>query len=291
MGISNEDSKGVIDAVNFLRTIHLGGEIEIGEKVVVIGGGNAAVDGARSALRKGAKQVSILYRRTRSEMPADSEEIESALEEGIDIQFLTAPIEVIASKGRMTGIKCIRMELGDLDSSGRRRPVPVKGSEFKMDVDTMIYAISQEPDISFLKDSDPIQHTKWNTVITDPETMQTHSEDVFAGGDVVRGPATVTEAMGDGKTAAQMIKQYLQNEPVQIECKVIRPSVSVVPLELSNDEIEELLEAKRSKLSVLPVSEREGNFKEVAFSLEEEKAVKEAKRCLRCDLEIKAEER
>jgi pyruvate/2-oxoglutarate dehydrogenase complex dihydrolipoamide dehydrogenase (E3) component len=191
----------------------------------------------------------------------------------------------------MTGIKCIRMKLGDLDASGRRRPVPVKGSEFKMDVDTMIYAISQEPEISFLKEGDPIQHTKWNTVITDLETLQTHSEDVFAGGDVVRGPATVTEAMGDGKTAARMIQQYLRNESIKKVYKVIRPAVSVEPLKLSNDEVEKLLEARRAKLTVLPVSEREANFKEVVFCLEEEKAVEEAKRCLRCDLEIKAEER
>ncbi|MGB3480094.1 MAG: FAD-dependent oxidoreductase [bacterium] len=287
MNIPGEDAEGVMDAVEFLRAINLGEEVKIGERVAVIGGGNAAVDAARTAHRMGYEKVQIIYRRTRAEMPADVEEIEGAIEEGIDIRFLAAPIRVICSNGKLEGIECIRMKLGDFDETGRRRPIPIKGSEFTVNLDAMIYAIRQEPDLSFLKGNKKIQISKWNTIVTNSATFTTDEEGVFAGGDVVTGPATVTEAMGAGKIAAQSIHKYLRGKPVEKEYKVTKPAVYVEPLKLSDAEMEELLESKSPKMPSLSVSERARNFKEVHLGLNEEEAIIEAKRCLRCDLESK----
>jgi len=181
------------------------------------------------------------------------------------------------------------MRLGDIDKSGRRRPVPIEGSEFSVDLDTMIYAIRQEPDLSFLSSNNKIQISKWKNIITDPDTFVTNEEGIFAGGDVVTGPATVTEAMAAGKIAAQSIHKYLRGEPIVREYKVTRPAVYVEPLELSEKEMEELLEQKRSRMMAIPVSERAGNFKEVHLGLKEGDAIMEARRCLRCDLESRTE--
>jgi len=289
MGIPGEDVKGVTDAIEFLRTVNLGKEVELGKQVAVIGGGNAAIDAARTANRMGCEKVQIIYRRSRAEMPSDPEEIDGAIEEGIDIYFLATPIKVLSENGKMKGIECIKMRLGDVDKSGRRQPVPIEGSEFSVDVDTMIYAIRQEPDLSFLSSNNKIQISKWNSIVTDPETFVTNEKGIFAGGDVVTGPATVTEAMAAGKIAAQSIHKYLRGEPIVREYKVTRPAVYVDPLKLSEKEIEELLELKRSKMPALSVSERVDNFKEVHLGLKEEDAIMEARRCLRCDLESRAE--
>jgi len=289
MGIPGEDVKGVTDAIEFLRTVNLGKEVELGKQVAVIGGGNAAIDAARTANRMGCEKVQIIYRRTRAEMPSDPEEIDGAIEEGIDILFLAAPVKVLSENGRLKGIECIKMKLGDIDKSGRRRPVPIEGSEFLLDLDTMIYAIRQEPDLSFLSSNNKIQISKWNNIMTDPETFVTNEEGIFAGGDVVTGPATVTEAMAAGKIAAQSIHKYLRGEPIVREYTVTRPAVYVDPLKLSEKEMEELLEQKRSRMPVIPKSERMGNFKEVHLVLKEEDAIIEARRCLRCDLESRTE--
>lgn len=287
MNIPGEDAEGVMDAVKFLRAVNLGEEAKPGEKVAVIGGGNAAIDAARTAHRMGCEKVQIIYRRTRAEMPADREEIEGAIEEGIDIRFLAASIRVICSNGKLEGIECIRMKLGDFDETGRRRPIPIKGSEFTVNLDAMIYAIRQEPDLSFLKGNKKIQISKWNTIVTNSAIFATDEEGVFAGGDVVTGPATVTEAMGAGKIAAQSIHKYLRGKPIEREYKVTKPAVYVEPLELSDAETEELLESKRPKMPSLSVSERARNFKEVHLGFSEEEAIIEAKRCLRCELESK----
>lgn len=280
LGIEGEDIQGVIDSVEFLRKVNLGEEVAIGQKVVVIGGGNAAIDAARTAKRLG-KDVKICYRRTKSQMPAIPEEIHEALIEGVEIEYLVAPVKAIATDGKLTGVQFQKMELGAFDKSGRPRPVPIEGSEYVAEVDTLIPAISQEPDIASVG-ADKLKLTKWNTIETDAETFYTGMEGVFAGGDVVSGPDTVTTAIGDGKVAAKMIDKFIKGEPVKREYHVTKPAITVEAVELTDQEIEEMTEAE---IPVIPVKDRELNFEEVELSFSEETAVKEAKRCYRCDLE------
>lgn len=285
MRIPNEDAVGVLDAVEFLRDYNLGKDVKIGQKVVVVGGGNSAIDAARVAKRLG-KDTCILYRRTRLEMPAIESEVEEALLEGIDIHFLAAPVKVLSSNGKIEGIECIRMKLSDMDESGRRRPVPIEGSEFSMDVDTLILAISQEPDVSLIADGNGLKVSSWSTLEVDPETLVTNVEGVFAGGDVVSGPNTVTAAMSHGKIAAQMIHKYVCGEPLDRTYQVTRPAARVEAMELSEEEIKSL---KRPEMPAIPVDQRTASFKEVELGLGEAAAMAEAKRCLRCDLEVKGE--
>ena len=283
LNIPNEDSKDVIQAIELLKEVNLGNEVELGERVGIIGGGNAAVDAARVAIRnKNCKSVTILYRRTRKEMPAFEEEIESAIEEGIGIKFLTAPARVLTQNGKVIGVECIQMKLGDLDASGRRRPIPIEGSEFSIELNTLIPAIGERPDTSFVSDKDNLSISKWNTILVNKETLLTDRMGVFAGGDVVTGPRTVVEAISTGKTAAESIEKYLEGKSLTKEYKLTRPSLYVEPVELTEEEIEE---AKRPELSKLSVKQRQKNFKEVELTLTEEMAVKEARRCLRCELE------
>ncbi len=286
LGIKGEDLPQVIDAVDFLRALHLGQEIEIGQRVAVIGGGDAAIDAARVAKRLG-KDVTILYRRTRREMPAAKEEIEGAIEEGIEIQFLVAPVRVLSDNGQLSAVECIRMELGDLDRSGRRRPVPIEGSEFTLEIDTLMPAIGQKPDLSALAADERLGTTKANTIEADPETLSTGAVGIFAGGDVVSGPNAVTAAMAHGKVGAKMIHKYIQEQPLVQEYKVTRSAMRVEAVELTDREIEEL---QKPSVPVLPSEERSDNFNEVELGFTEEMAIKEAKRCLRCDLELKEEE-
>jgi len=277
MHIEGEDLPQVIDAVDFLRAVHLGQEVEIGQRVAVIGGGDAAIDAARVTKRLG-KDVTILYRRTRNEMPAAKEEIDGAIEEGIEIQFLVAPIRVLSENGQLKGIECIRMELGEIDRSGRRRPVPIEGSEFTMEIDTLMPAIGQQPDLSALVSDERLEITKSNTIKVDPESLCSGAEGIFAGGDAVSGPNAVTAAMAHGKVAAKMIHKYIQAQPLEQEYKVTRPAIHVEAVEL----IEEL---QKPPVPTLPLEERTKGFKEVELGFTEEMAIKEAKRCLRCDLE------
>jgi NADH-quinone oxidoreductase subunit F len=276
MQIEGEELPQVIDAVDFLRAQNIGQEIEIGQNIAVIGGGDAAIDAARVAKRLG-KDVKILYRRTRREMPATKEEIEGAIDEGIEIQFLVAPVKVLSENGQLKGIECIKMELGELDRSGRRRPVPIEGSEFTMEIDTLMPAVGQQPDLSALASDDRLKTTRANTIDVDPESLSSGVEGIFAGGDVVSGPNAVTAAMAHGKIAAKMIHNYIQQLPLER---------GVDAVELTDKEIEEL---QRPAVPLLSLEERSGNFEEVELGFTEEMAIKEAKRCLRCDLELKEE--
>ena len=285
MRIPNEDAEGVLDAVEFLWDYNLGKDVKIGDKVIIIGGGNSAIDAARVAKRLG-KETSILYRRTRVEMPAIDSEIEEALLEGIDIQYLAAPISVLSNNGKIEGIECIRMKLSDFDESGRRRPVPIEGSEFMVDVDTLILAISQEPDVSLLVGENGLKVSSWGTLEVDPETLLTSVEGVFAGGDVVSGPNTVTAAMSHGKIAAQMIDKFVCGEPLERKYEVTRPAARVEAVELSEEETHSL---KRPEMPSIPIDQRTSSFKEVELGFGEAAAIAEAKRCLRCDLEVKEE--
>ncbi|MGQ9700932.1 MAG: NADH-quinone oxidoreductase subunit NuoF [bacterium] len=288
LGIPDEDTNGVIPAMEFLTDVHLKKSVNVGKRVAVVGGGNSAVDAARVANRlPGVEKVTILYRRTRAEMPAYSEEIESAFEEGIDIKYLTAPVRVIKKDGKVVGLECINMELGDVDESGRRRPVPIKGSEFTIEIDTLIPAISEQPDISCLGSEHKFNITEWNTFEVDPETFATNIAGVFAGGDAIRGPSTVIEAMADGKKVADSIDRYIKGEKMEFIYKATRPSVYVEPVKLTE---KERLENKRQLTKKIDVKKRSKNFKEVDIGFDKLSAVKEAKRCLRCDLEVKAED-
>jgi NADH-quinone oxidoreductase subunit F len=284
LGIPGEDVEGIIDPIEFLKNYNLKKEAKIGKKVAVVGGGNTAIDAARTAWRLGA-EVTILYRRTRPEMPANKEDIEATLEEGIKIDYLSLPMEVLSKNGKLAGIKCTRMALGDFDRSGRRRPVPVEGTEYELEIDALIPAIGQEPDLTFLGGNSKLEISKWNTLEVDPETMATNVPGIFAGGDVVSGPATVLQAMEAGKSAAESIHRYLRGESLERTYQPLKSVMEVLPVELTEEEI--LQEKARSEMPSLSSKEREGNFKEVEKGISKEIAMDEARRCLRCDLEGK----
>ncbi len=288
LGIPNEETSGVIPAMRFLTDVSLGKKVTLGGRVGIIGGGNSAVDAARVANRlPGVTEVTIIYRRTRNEMPAYAEEIGSALEEGIDIQFLTAPTEVIVKDGRVTGVKCTRMQLGAVDQSGRRRPIPIKDSEFVVELDTLISAISEQPDLSFLEEKHDFEISGWSTFVVEKESLSTNVRGIFAGGDAIRGPSSVIEAMADGKRVAETIDQYLKNKPIRVEYKVTRPTVYVEPVKLT---VAETLESTRQEPRKTKPAARRKTFTEVDLGLGKSAAIKEAKRCLRCDLEVKEED-
>ena len=287
LGIPGEDAVGVQNAIDFLSRFNLEGTARVGKRVGVIGGGNAAIDAARTALRAGGQEVHVIYRRTKVEMPADREEVEEAIEEGIKMHFLAAPTRVISENGRMVALECVHMRLGAIDLSARRKPVPQEGSEFTIKLDSLIPAIGQEPDISFLPTSDGYETTKWNTIKVDPGTHATGVAGVFAGGDVVLGPDTVTQAIGHGKAAARSIHKYLRGEDMTPTYEVTRPTARVEPVTLTPEEIDTLI--RRPPKSCLPSQERITSNAEVVLGLEEIAAVNEAKRCLRCDWRTTAE--
>ena len=275
LGIEGEDSPGVRQCLSFLREVKLGKQVNLGDNVAVIGGGNAAVDASRTALRLGAKDVTIVYRRSRAEVPASDEEIEEALREGVHFQFLAAPIRMTKDNGQLK-MQCIRMKLGRVDASGRRRPEPIKGSQFDMEINTVIVAIGETPDIPSQFE---LRLSKDNTLMAAPDTLATSREGVFAGGDAVAGPASVIEAIAAGRKAATSINRYLRGEGI-IEERLAPPEGIAVPLDILKP-----AEEKRLPIPSLSLSQRLSSFAEVECVYSEAMAVKEAKRCLGCDLE------
>ncbi len=211
LGIPGEDLEGVLHGVDYLREVFLGKEVDLGNRVVVVGGGNVAIDVARTALRKGSKDVFILYRRTKKEMPASQAEIHHMEEEGVNVEFLAAPVAIHGEGGRLKKIECVRMELGEPDESGRRRPVPIDGSNFFIEADAVVAAISQRVDPTVVEGIE-IKRTPWGTFEVNPETLQTSVPWIFAGGDDVLGPQTVAKAAYQGKIAAQSIEKFLNGE-------------------------------------------------------------------------------
>ena len=283
LGVEGEEAAGVVQGTELLKAVNLGEKVKLGARVGVVGGGNAAVDAARVAVRdKSVKQVTILYRRTRQEMPAFEEEIEAAIKEGVDIHYLAAPIKVLCENGRVTGVRCIRMRLGEVDASGRRSPVPIEGSEFSLELETLIPAIGERTDSSIFAAKDKLGISQWGTIEVDSSNLATGRTGVFAGGDAVTGPGTVVEAMAAGKLAAQTIEKYLEGQSLDREYTLTRPSIYIEPVELTE---EELARTKRPKMPRLTRSARKKNFKEVELGLSETAAVAEARRCLRCELE------
>jgi len=281
--IPGEDLKGVYDAIEFLREANLGKEVPVGKRVAVIGGGNSAIDSARVALRKGAKEVHLFYRREKKDMPAIAEEIESAEEEGIRFHFLTAPARILGRDGRVSGLELIRMELGEFDRSGRRTPNPVEGSEYLADADTVIEAIGQRPDTSFIKDGE-IQTGRGGTVAVDQRTLATGRRGVFAGGDAASGPQTVIEAIAAGQRAASSIRRYLLGK--ELSPLVERNGYEPIAYSSIPPSDEETKEKARIKASEITMSERRTSFKEITLPYSPEEAREEASRCLRCDLEV-----
>jgi heterodisulfide reductase subunit A-like polyferredoxin len=290
IGIPGEDAAGVTQGVPFLRAVSLGEAdrnpgVEIGRRVLVVGGGNTAVDTARTALRLGAEEVWMLYRRSREEMPASAEEVEEAEAEGVRLELLTQPVMVLAEDGHIAALRCVRMRLGEPDASGRRRPIPVEGSEFDIPCDTMVAAVAQAPEVSFLDPDHGLEiDARRRTFVVDERTLCTNRPAIFAGGDAVRGPAALIEAIAHGRRAALSVDRYLRGEPL-LSPREERPLPTV---ELSESEIREALAAEevtlasRAEVATLPAAERRRDFREVALALTEAQARQEAERCLRC---------
>lgn len=287
LGILGEELQGVVPGVDFLEHVGSGGisgGMRVGKKVAIIGGGNVAIDAARSSLRLGAEEVTILYRRSRKEMPASHEEIEAAQKEGVNIQFLVAPTQLYGSNGAVSQVQFIRMELGEPDASGRRRPVPIEGSEVRMDVDQVISAIGQHPDIP-MPEMDAFMSklplTRWSTIGGDPRSMHTGQEMIFTGGDVFRGPDTVVAALADGRKAAYSLDRYFRAGEVQPE--PLHFNISKGDLEgIDREPFSVLQTASRESMAELETQKRIDNFLEVELGLSEEQVKKEAARCLVC---------
>ena len=284
LGIGGEEGEGVYHSLDLLDWVRRGERIELGSGVLVIGGGNSAMDAARTAKRLTSGLVTIVYRRTRSEMPADEEEIVDALVEGVILEELASPTRIILKRGKVAALECIRNELGEVGEDGRRRPIPIEGSEFEIEADAIIVAIGQIPDVSFL-DGSAVSLRKNGTIVAHPQTCLTGEEHTYAGGDAVRGPATIVEAIADGRRAAEAICQQLG---VPFE----RPSVHL-PV-LSDEEIAQVKRGRARKAAqhegvMLPPHQRGGldpstssGHRLVEATLVEEAALAEAARCLQC---------
>lgn len=282
--IPGEDLEGCFTGINFLSRVGNQEPVKIGKRAAVIGGGNTAIDCARTLVRMGVEKVYLVYRRTRKEMPANEVEIVAAGHEGIEFIFLAAPNKVIGDEdGNVTGLEYLKMELGEPDASGRRRPIPVEGSETVLEVDMIITAIGQSPDTAFRTPGtrmDQLNITRWNTIDVDPETCRTNVPYIFAAGDGATGPALVVDAIGGGRRAARSIDLFLRGKPV-------KPQPGAL---LSRRHIQESLFAdvpgvgrtKRAEMPELPVQERIRSFVEVDQVLPEPEALAEAARCLNC---------
>ncbi len=278
--MEGENNEGVWLGINFLEHVIKGDKIALGDKVVVMGGGNTAIDCARTALRKGAKEVRLVYRRTRDEMPAQAYEVDEAIHEGVDIVFLTTPLKITVENGRKQ-LHCIRMQLGEPDRSGRRRPVPIEDSEFTMDADTLIGAIGQSTNTQFLYHDLPVKLNKWGDIEINGRTMQTSVDKIFSGGDCVTGPATVVQAVGAGRRAAEAIHSYLTKGYVKEENPEYNCSRGTLE-DLPRWEFEEMPRLARAKMPAISDEKRLTGFPEVELGLSEAAAREESRRCLRC---------
>lgn len=273
VNIPGEELKGIYHGLDFLRDVNLGKDVKVSGTVAVIGGGNTAIDAARTASRLGADEVLIMYRRQIDDMPAERREVEEALEEGIKIITMAAPLR-FTGEDCVDGIECLKMELKDFDSSGRRKPKIIPDTEFVTKVDLVIPAVSQYSDLPFIN-KDEAGVTEWGTFITDRDTMMTKMKGVFAGGDVVRGPDTVIAAIADGKNCARSIDKFLGGEGILNTGKDIE--IPKAPTEM------EIVEHERFDMRFLDPKARKDNFSEVAVGFHKINAIAESMRCLRCD--------
>lgn len=279
LGLPREDElKGIIDCVAFLKDVNLGNQEKPGDKIVIIGDNHVAVDVARVCRRFGSSEVNIIYRRSKEEMPLDDSEIDQALNEGVKIHFLTVPNKILSKEGKVTGLQCIHTQVGEADSRGRRGLIPLEGSEFVIDADIIVRATGQTPDLTFLDHN--FETSRWNLLVVDPSTLQTNVSGIFAGGDVVTGPATVIEAIAAGKKAALSVDCYLRGKKFE-GYERPRFRMRIEAIQLTKDEGD----LKRPEMPLLSIDKRLQNFEEVELGYAEETAIREAKRCRRCDLE------
>jgi NADPH-dependent glutamate synthase beta subunit-like oxidoreductase/Pyruvate/2-oxoacid:ferredoxin oxidoreductase delta subunit len=275
LGIPGEEGvQGVYDAIDWFRRWNLGEKFQLGKRVVVVGGGNSAVDAARLALRLKAREVTIAYRRSRAEMPADPHEVMEAEEEGVRLRFLVAPVRIEAAQGKVQGLVCQKMELGKPDASGRRRPVPLPGTEHTIPADSVIAAISQVPEAGFLKGSGV--KIKRGRIAADPQTQATSKPKIFAGGDAVTGPATVIEAIAAGHRATEEILRSFS-----LADRIPPPLPSAVEKEAIPG-IDAWVRESRRRHPVLAIPKRRRSFKEVNQPFLQEDAMAEAARCMWC---------
>ncbi len=309
MGVEGEDAgyKGFLKGgIDFLREAYMGKPTGMGNKVVVVGGGNTAIDCVRVALREGAEVSCLVYRRSRKEMPADVWEVDGADDEGVKFEFQVLPTKVIAdASGQITGVECVRMALGEPDASGRRRPEPMAGSEFVIECDTVIPAIGQDPDLSFIPHDCGIDVTKWNTVVTKyvplkgadgkglkdgmgnelSRTLITDLDGVFASGDAEIGPLTVVACVGNAHRAARVIERWLEEGKAYItDEELLEDILTYLPVYDKNEPVPWLDSASRAHQAEVHGKERasRGNYQEVELGFTNKQAVKEAERCLRC---------
>jgi putative selenate reductase YgfK subunit len=276
-----KDFPQVMEAIDFLRKVALGDRKAPGKRVVIIGGGNVAIDAARTSLRLGSEEVIIAYRRTRHEMPADIEEVEQAEEEGIRFSFLTIPIEITGENKKLSGLKCLRADLVAKEGSTRKIPVPMLGSDFLMDVDAVISAIGQRVDHECMESLSDLKWSRRTTIDVNMASMETSIPGVFAAGDAVTGPATVVEAIGGGKKAAEAIDRYLSGIP--------QPKMPPLPIRRKRVDWLEVPAAtkmvlKRPEMPLLNIERRRTTFQQVELGYSENQAREEARRCLRCDV-------
>jgi thioredoxin reductase/ferredoxin len=276
-----EEFPQVIDAIKLLKNVALGDRHVPGKQVVVIGGGNVAIDAARTCLRLGREAVTIAYRRSRADMPADEEEVEQAEEEGINLSFLTIPVEIVGENGYITALHCHRAEIVTRDDSGRKYPMPVLGSDFFIEADTIVTAIGQQVDHTGMESLRDLDWTRRNTIKVDMVSMETSKQGVFAAGDAVTGPATVIEAIGGGKRAAEAIDRYLSGIP--------QPKMPPVPVRRGRVECLEVpastkMILKAPQMPLLNIDRRRVTFQQVELGYSENMVREEARRCLRCDI-------
>jgi NADPH-dependent glutamate synthase beta subunit-like oxidoreductase len=272
LGIPGEEKwAGVVDGLTFLMDVNLGNPPASRGRLIIIGGGNTAVDCARVAKRLGYSSVAILYRRTREEMPASAWEVEETIEEEIDIQFLTAPVKILGEDGSVSGLQCIRMKMGKPDESGRRRPVPVEGSEFTVPADTVVTALGQLPDLTWTPHDLRSIISDKGLLMADPRTGMTHIPGVFTGGDVVSGPWTVVEAVASGKRGAMSMDRYLKGSQAGQNRNWKGIALTSEGIELK----------ERESMPCLSTPERKRTFREVNMGFSEDQSIREADRCLR----------
>jgi NADH-quinone oxidoreductase subunit F len=287
INLPGENLKGVIDAIDFLRPICLGDRSEIGQKIGIVGGGNSALDAARAAVRKGAHEVHIIYRRDRKNMPAEPEEVVAAEQEGVKFHFLTNPIKILNKDGRVCGIECNKQALKDFDATGRRKPEPIEGSEFTMEFDMLILAIGQHPDLATLKVGD-LKLSKQETVVANKRTLTTNLPGIFVAGEAFTGSATAIEAIASGQRAASSINAWLQGK--EIPLIPARPPFKLIRYSDTPPTAEETEIKPRLSYSEIPLADRKTSFAEAAIGYTTKEAVEEARRCLRCDIKVEGED-
>jgi heterodisulfide reductase subunit A len=277
LGAPGEDMEGVYDCIGFLGKVNENRHPGLKGKVAVVGGGSSAVDSARAAARLGADSVAIYYRRTENEMPAAKSEVEEAKREGVQVNILVAPVEVIGKDGRVGAMRLQKMRLGEPDASGRRRPVPIEGSEYVVEIDHIISAIGQKPDLTFAAGAKDLKLTSWGTVQADDKSLMSSVPGVFAAGDAVTGPATVVEAIGAGHRSAAGIHSYLSGEELRLPPTGMKEGANEY----------EFKQPEPAQLMRRPIKKHEAeglkdNFEEVELGFNELAAMEEALRCLRC---------